>query len=195
MPTAGQGEGLYVGFEIAHQRPLHKYVQGLPQGMGEKLDPASLTVVAMYPEELACYDLSRDERRTLPALVRKVSRRLSAMAIVGNTSLEPNQDHLVLHKNHVAIPVDPSDELAEGRQEISEIVFKAMGIKLPSYNREGWYVAVSRKRGRGKKIPPYHKPFPELALTGMQVAIRAPQDQFMGDVRGYVNTPRHVWRR
>lgn len=195
MPTAGQGEGLYIALEIAPTREITRFVKDIPPRIGDPLDPRDLTMTLMYPEELGDRALSREERRRLPGLVRKIHRDFGHISVAGSV-VSSVYGELIPHKKFVAIAVDPADTLIEARSEVARLVSEDMGIYLPNTHPKGWHISVARRTGSGERLPPYKRPLPEnLTVSGTIVAIRNTKNGNFRYLQDYANRPRNLRRK
>jgi|GEM_PF-6203115 len=177
MPTAHEGEGLYVGFLIKQEKPLTQFVKRMPGAMGTPLDFEHLEMPGMVPSELGDLTLNRETRRSILPMTRQIQRRLGAITIIG-TTVDTSYGELVLSSRarqpHAVITVNPSAELLEAREAIADVVKDELGIKVPSSNPSGWEIAVARRRDSKRKLPEYKRRMPEtLTVAGVVVTLRA----------------------
>lgn len=159
--------GVYVGLSIEPTRGLKHFIDRLPPEVGEAIDPTTVHVTAVYPEEIAVHGLSTDERLKLRDVEHGIRRALGNCSIAGTVLFpDPERPQLEAFKQFAGIPIEPNDALMAVRQNASDVIFDVLGFRIPTY-RGDYHMGLTRRHSR-KPVPPRPAKFPAgFQVTGL----------------------------
>jgi hypothetical protein len=184
-----------IGVELMVQSTSYtrKFLNDLPERFGEPVDPESLHLTAMYPEELARAGLGATEQAKLPEAANTILARIGEVGIIG-ARLRTVKGILWPYKKFVAVKLI-EDEWSntnicnDVRRLASDVVSETIGVRLRTY-LDDYHVSVTRRNSRNgtRRALTYNRHFPaEFTVVGCNVSVRSVNYTTDGQPQQYQN--------
>ncbi len=181
--------GIGVSLNLEPTKQTRRFLNDLPQHIGDPVSPDTMHATIMYPEEIARAGIGNHEQERLFEVAGQINCKVGGIDAIG-TELRVVRDVLQPLKKFWTIDLIDEDGVGHDvRKLASDEIFEAFQVRLATFMVDGLHTSIARRQNGCRKPVIYRRHFPQsFSVAGVSVAVRSVAYHTDGQPSSYTNS-------